>query len=223
MQCNNARPHFLNSMMSSRSSCHRIAHPCKDAILQQWRAAPCSRSRLQARSLCTLHQSNGTSSMQRVPILLHLHHPQTISDASSHEVHNFNQKSIATTLSLQHPPSSPHLQPKAWIATTHSLSTHPQFQPKPQFATLNSLSNHRVLNFNPSPLQPNFLATHVRCSIPTKALCKKLLFQSIHSSISNKAQVSNILSLSLSLSLSSLVVYGVGTLGYCSTESHYHL
>jgi hypothetical protein len=150
---------------------------------------------------CNEYPFLGFCILRSFPILLHLHQPQTISDASSHEVHNFNQKAHCNHTLSSTPPSSPHLQPKAWIATTHSLSTHPQFQPKPQVATLNSLSNHRVLNFNPSPLQPNFLATHVRCSIPTKALCNKLLFQSIQSSISTKAQVSNILSLSLSLSL----------------------
>jgi hypothetical protein len=153
---------------------------------------------------CNEYPFLGFCILRSFPIPLHLHHPQTISDASSHEVYNFNQKAHCNRTLSSTPPSSPHLQPKSWIATTHSLSTHPQFQPKPQVATLNSLSNHRVLNFNPSPLQPNFLTTHVQCSIPTKALCNKLLFQSIQSSISTKAQVSNILSLSLSLSLSLL-------------------
>ncbi len=173
------RPHFLNSMMSSRSSCHRVAHPCKDAILQQWRAAPCSRSRLQARSLCTLHQSNGTSSMQRVPILLHLHHPQTISDASSHEVHNFYQKAhcnhtLSSTPPIQSTSSTKSLDcnyalsfnPSSISTKTPSCNiefsfkpSSPQFQSKP-IATKLSCNSCPVLNSNQSPLQQISFSIH---------------------------------------------------------------
>jgi hypothetical protein len=58
-----------------------------------------------------------------------------------------------------------------------------------------------VLNSNRSPLQQTSFSIH-----PVLSFNQSPSFQ-----------------YTFSLSLSSLIVYGVGTLGYCSTESHYHL
>ncbi len=134
------------------------------------------------------------------------------------------KRPIATTLSLQ-PPHPVHI-----FNQKPGLQLHTLFQP--------------ILNFNQNPkLQHWILFQTIESSISIQAHCNQTFLQPMSGAqFQPKPFATNFffnpsspqfqpkpkfpiyfLSLSLSLSLSSLVVYGVGTLGYCSTESHHHL